>query len=158
MRKEAKSSNQIYIVPELLEGIFLRLPLNSILKFKTVSKQWRSILESEIFVEKRMNFPKKRKIMAAYRCDCGDETSLISETRLVGDEEIVVYIHCRDARPSMTCCGLLCIPEPDSIIVLNPTTRQLKRFPSSPDHMSSKFINGKDQYFFRFFFFELTSK
>ncbi|AEC10245.1 F-box-like domain superfamily [Arabidopsis thaliana x Arabidopsis arenosa] len=118
----------IYVVPDLLEEIFLGLPLKSILRFKTVSKQWRSILESKSFAERRLNVEKKEKILAV-----GDRTELGFE----GEEEIqMVYLHCDiDAtRPSLTCEGLVCIPAPGWINVLNPSTRQLRRFPCSPNH------------------------
>ncbi|KAG2308888.1 hypothetical protein Bca52824_028636 [Brassica carinata] len=39
----------MYLVPDLLEEIFLGLPLRSVVKFRTVSKQWKSILESRRF-------------------------------------------------------------------------------------------------------------
>ncbi|XP_023640494.1 F-box/kelch-repeat protein At2g43270 isoform X1 [Capsella rubella] len=151
MVEEEKNTNWIY-VSELLEEIFLRLPSKSILKFKTVSKQWRSILESKIFVERRMNIVKTRKIIAAYNCDCGDRPRIIRQARLdEADDEEIVYIHFGDSqlwnvwdgRPLMTCDGLVCIVEPESIIVLNPSTGQLLRFPSAPDP-SSRFINGRE--------------
>ncbi|KAL1191577.1 F-box/kelch-repeat protein [Cardamine amara subsp. amara] len=59
----------IDLVPDVVEEILLRLPLKSILKFKTVSKQWRSILESRCFGEKRRmimkKLQKKPQILAA---------------------------------------------------------------------------------------------
>lgn len=119
------SSN--YIVDDLLAEIFLRLPLKPILKSKTVSKRWRSILESKNFVDRRVSLQKSRKILAAYNCDCGRQPRLLPESRFKGDEEIV-YLHCDTTRPSMTCDGLVCIPEQDWINVLNPWTRQLRRF------------------------------
>ncbi|XP_010504784.1 PREDICTED: F-box/kelch-repeat protein At2g43270-like [Camelina sativa] len=128
----------LYIVPELLEEIFLALPLKSILKFKTVSKQWRSILESKLFVERRMNVQNnnRRKILAVG----GDR----NESGFESDEEIdMVYLnHCDDdaTRPSLTCEGLVCIPEPGRINVLNPSIRQLRRFPCTPDHPVPSFI------------------
>ncbi|WZZ56919.1 hypothetical protein YC2023_057026 [Brassica napus] len=148
MRGEYKNPNSIYITPELLEEIFLVLPLKSILIFKTVSKQWRSILESEMFVRRRrrMNVQKEPKLLAAYKCRCGDQPSLLPESRFEGDEEIVC-LHCGDARPSMSCDGLVCIPEPESIIVLNPSTGQLRRFPPCPDPLSSRFRNGSEEFF-----------
>ncbi|KAF8101211.1 hypothetical protein N665_0208s0006 [Sinapis alba] len=130
MAEDEKSPNPIYIVSDLLEEIFVRLPSKSILKFRTVSKQWRSILESRSFLERHMNTQKHWKILAAYN---GDLTR-----RFVEDEEIV-YLHRDDddegaaGRPSMTCDGLVCFPEPDWIVVVNPFTGQLLRFPSRLD-------------------------
>ncbi|XP_018433131.2 F-box/LRR-repeat protein At2g43260 [Raphanus sativus] len=132
--EEEESPNSMCILPELLEEIFIRLPLKSILRFRTVSKQCKSLLESRRFSEKRMSLlQKNRRILAAYNCDCGDRPRLLPESRFEGDEEIV-YLHCLASRPSLSCDGLLCFPEQDWIIVLNPTTRQLRRFPSGLNH------------------------
>ncbi|CAA7024109.1 unnamed protein product [Microthlaspi erraticum] len=116
----------MYLAPDLLEEILLRLPAKSILRFKTVSKQWRSILESKVFLEKRMSLQKNhRKILAA----CRKWPSLRSKPQFVGDQEIV-FVPCDAARLSMTCDGLVCFPGPDWINVLNPSTRRFHRFPS----------------------------
>ncbi|XP_019101984.1 PREDICTED: LOW QUALITY PROTEIN: F-box/LRR-repeat protein At2g43260 [Camelina sativa] len=130
MREEERNLNPMdYLVVDLLEEIFLRLPCKSILKLKTISKQWRSILESRRFMERRVDFQAKVKILAVR----DDRT----ESGFEGDEEIeMVYLHCDDdaTRPLITFEGLVCIPEPGWINVLNPTTRQLQRFPCTPDH------------------------
>ncbi|CAE6190512.1 unnamed protein product [Arabidopsis arenosa] len=128
MEEEEKNPSSIDIVSDLLEAIFLRLPLKSILISKSVSKRWRSILESKTFVERRMILQKKRKILAAYNCKCGWEPRLLpGSSRCKGNEEIV-YMHCNAARPSLSCDGLVCILEPHWIDVLNPWTRQLRRY------------------------------
>ncbi|CAH8356111.1 unnamed protein product [Eruca vesicaria subsp. sativa] len=134
MREEESPNSSMCILPELLEEIFIRLPLKSIIRFRTVSKHCRSFLESRRFSEKRMVLQKNhRRILAAYNCDCGDRPRLLPESRFEGDEEIV-YLHCQASRPSLTCDGLLCFPEQDWIIVLNPSTSQLRRFPSGLNH------------------------
>lgn len=142
MGKDVKNPNSINIlVDELLEEIFVRLPLKSILKSKTVSKRWRSILESKKFVDLRMSLQKSRKILAAYNCDCREKPSLLPGSQLKGDEEIL-YLHCDTTRPSMTCDGLVCIPEQYGINVLNPWTRQLGRFSYGTEQWSSAFSLG----------------
>ncbi|XP_010507722.1 PREDICTED: F-box/kelch-repeat protein At2g43445 [Camelina sativa] len=140
--KKPNSIDDIYIVPELLEEILHGLPLKSILKFKAVSKQWRSILESDLFMERRMNVQKnRRKILAAYNCNYGRRPCILpAETRFQGDEEIV-YLHCDPALPSMTCDGLVCITEPDWFNVLNPSTGELRRFPPGPDPVKGAHAN-----------------
>ncbi|CAH8276250.1 unnamed protein product [Arabidopsis lyrata] len=128
MEEEEKNPSSIDIVSDLLEDIFLRLPLKSILISKSVSKRWRSILESKTFVERRMSLQKKRKILAAYNCKCGWEPRLLpGSSRCKGNEEMV-YLHYNAARPSLSCDGLVCILEPHWIDVLNPWTRQLRRY------------------------------
>ncbi|CAH8310764.1 unnamed protein product [Eruca vesicaria subsp. sativa] len=130
MAEEDINPNPVYLVPELLEEIFLRLPLKSILKFKTVSKQWRSILESRRFMERRhmMTAQEKPKIMAA-----GDRKRF--SWSFQGDQEVeMVYLHCDLAsRPSLSCDGLVCIPVPGWVNVFNPSTGEFIRFPSGPD-------------------------
>ncbi|KAG2290271.1 hypothetical protein Bca52824_049875 [Brassica carinata] len=91
MLEEKENPNPIYIVFDILEELFLRLPLKPILKFKTVSKQWRTILESEMFVARSMNV-KQPKILAAHNCSCGYKPSLLLEVAVEGDEEII-YMH-----------------------------------------------------------------
>ncbi|KAL1221121.1 F-box/LRR-repeat protein [Cardamine amara subsp. amara] len=130
MGKEEKNPNPIHVVSDVVEDILLRLPWKPIMKFKTVSKQWRSILESKSFAERRKSVQKKQKILAV-----GDQAA--AEPRFEGDAEIdVVYLQCNDAttRPSLTCDGLVCIPVPDWINVLNPSTGEFLRFPSGPSH------------------------
>ncbi|KAF8093947.1 hypothetical protein N665_0373s0005 [Sinapis alba] len=128
----------MYVSPDVLELILLRLPPKSLGRFKTVSKQWRSILESNWFLEMHLSFQKsgkpRRKILAADHCNCG-APSLRAKGSFRGGEEIV-YLHCDSTRPSMSCDGLVCIPEPGWINVLNPLTGQRLRFASGPDPLN----------------------
>lgn len=152
MGEEEQNPNSIYIPHELLEEIVIRLPSKSIQKWRTVSKQWRSILESRRFRDKHMSLPKSRKILAAYNCDCGGRLRHLPdfESRFKGDEEIV-YIHCDAARLSLTCDGLVCFLEHDWIIVLNPSTRQLRRFPSGlKSHHTFRYVFGNNLLIFYF--------
>ncbi|KAG7530010.1 F-box associated interaction domain [Arabidopsis thaliana x Arabidopsis arenosa] len=132
--EEEETPNPVYINEDLVEDILLRLPLKTILKFKTVSKQWRSILESKSFVERRKSVQKNPKILA------------VGELRFQGDAEIdVVYLQCHDAttRPSLTCDGLVCIPVTDWVNVLNPSTGEFLRFPSGPSHYGNQLFTGE---------------
>lgn len=130
---------------DMEEEVLLRLPLKSILKFKSVSKQWRSLLESRSFSERRriiiQQNQKKMQFVAS---------SLLINNRevVVKDEEEeveMIYLDCdfpkllpskdRDfsIRPSLSCDGLVCMPVPGWINVLNPSTGEFLRFPSGRD-------------------------
>ncbi|KAL1216880.1 F-box/LRR-repeat protein [Cardamine amara subsp. amara] len=127
MGQEEKNPNKSYIVADVVEDILLRLPLKSILKCKTVSKQWKSIVESKWFAERRMSGQKIRKILAT------------GESRFKGDgdgESEMVYLKCDDVtqQPFLTCDGLVCIPVPGWVNVLNPSTGQFLGFPCGPSH------------------------
>ncbi|CAH2033871.1 unnamed protein product [Thlaspi arvense] len=115
------------VADDMVEDILLRLPLKSIFRFKTVSKQWKATVESRWFAERRASVKKGRKLFLAV----GDE----SESRFEGDAETeMVYLRCEDAtRPSLTCNGLVCIPLPGWVKVLNPLTGEFLRFPSGQE-------------------------
>ncbi|KAF3550358.1 hypothetical protein DY000_02002396 [Brassica cretica] len=106
------NTNPMYIYADVLELILLRLPPKSLGRFKTVSKQWRSLLESNWFLEMHLSFGKtRRKILAARDCICSAPPSLRPNVISREGEEIV-YLYCDTTRPSMSCDGLICIPEP----------------------------------------------
>ncbi|KAH0868465.1 hypothetical protein HID58_075487 [Brassica napus] len=114
MGEEEENPNQIYITTDVVEEILVRLP------FKTVSREWRSLMESRRFADRRMSVPKNRKFLAV-----GNQ----AQSRFQGDEEIeMVYLKCDEAtRPSLTCDGVVCIPEPNWVSVLNPSTGEFNR-------------------------------
>ncbi|KAL0739940.1 hypothetical protein Bca4012_081453 [Brassica carinata] len=134
------------ITTDLLEELLVRLPLKSLGRFKSVSKEWKSILESKWFLEKHLSLQKStgRKILTAYNCDCGVSPSLFRESRLEEGEELF-SLHCDATRPWMSCDGLVCIPEEECVNVLNPSTGQLQLFHSPPltnRRTNSNFTNG----------------
>ncbi|CAH8354512.1 unnamed protein product [Eruca vesicaria subsp. sativa] len=122
----------IFIVTDVVEKILVRLPLKSIHRFKTVSREWRSTLESRRFAERhKKSVPKKRKILAV-----GTQ----AQSQFQGDTEIeMVYVQqceCDDATllSSLTCDSIVCIPEPNWVSVLNPSTEEFLSFCSGPFH------------------------
>ncbi|CAF1975539.1 unnamed protein product [Brassica napus] len=66
-------------------------------------------MESRRFADRRMSVPKNRKFLAV-----GNQ----AQSRFQGDEEIeMVYLKCDEAtRPSLTCDGVVCIPEPNWVL------------------------------------------
>ncbi|CAN6841077.1 unnamed protein product [Brassica oleracea] len=77
-------------------------------------------MESRRFADRRMSVPKNRKFLAV-----GNQ----AQSRFQGDEEIeMVYLKCDEAtRPSLTCDSVVCIPEPNWVSVLNPSTGEFNR-------------------------------
>lgn len=145
---EEENPNSMYLSAYVLEELLLKLPLKSLSRFKSVSKEWKSILESKCFVERHLSLAKSgRKILlAAYHCDCSVSPSrLLHKSRFEGGEEFV-FLHCDATRPSMSCDGLVCIPEAECVNVFNPSTGQLWRFHSPSllnPSLNSTFPNGK---------------
>lgn len=136
---------------DLEEEVLLRLPLKSILKFKSVSKQWRSLLESRSFSERRrFTIQKNQKKMQFV--SAGALLLNYPKGSLVDDDEEVemIYLNCDfpnvltpkevegpyidsdfSRRPSLSCNGLVCMPVPGWI--MNPSTGEFLRFPSGRD-------------------------
>ncbi|VVB09785.1 unnamed protein product [Arabis nemorensis] len=89
--------------------------------------------------------PRSREILAA-----GDPT----KSRIERDnaEIDMVFLQCDDAttRPTLTCEGLVCIPVPDYVNVLNPTTGEFLSFPSGPIHHHDHEIVPKRPWFIKF--------
>ncbi|XP_023640393.1 F-box/LRR-repeat protein At2g43260 [Capsella rubella] len=113
----------------VLEELFLRLPLKSLGRFKSVSKEWKSILESKWFVERHLSLAKSRpNILLAYHCDCGVSTSILNGLQHFLWSLEFVYLHCDATRPSMSYDGLVCFPKAELVDVVNPSTGQLRRF------------------------------
>ncbi|KAG7574749.1 F-box domain [Arabidopsis suecica] len=126
---EEVNPNSMYLSAHLLDEVFLKLPLKSLGRFKSVSKEWKSILESKWFVDKHLILAKScQKILLAYDCECD-----VSPSLLPGVEDCewgleFVYLHCDATRPFMSYEGLVCFPETEWVNVLNPSTGQLRRF------------------------------
>ncbi|CAH8384427.1 unnamed protein product [Eruca vesicaria subsp. sativa] len=135
------------ICNDVVEDILVRLPVKSILRFKSVSRRWKSLMESERFVQRHVK-NSRRKILLALDSD-GAAPSLFlfgeEEHQEEEEEKDIWYIrNCDASIASLTCDGLICIPRSDSIQVCNPATRESRRFPPG-EHLSSstEFRKGK---------------
>lgn len=51
MKETEKTLNSINLSTKLVKEILSRLPVKSLVKFKAVSKEWRSIAQSKSFIE-----------------------------------------------------------------------------------------------------------
>ncbi|CAL9236746.1 unnamed protein product [Arabidopsis halleri] len=126
---EEENPNSMYLSAHLLEELFLKLPLKSLGRFKSVSKEWKSILESKWFVDRHLILAKScQKILLAYDCECGVSPSLLPGVEDCEYGQEFVYLHCDATRPFMSYEGLVCFPEAEWVNVLNPSTGQLRRF------------------------------
>ncbi|XP_013623679.1 PREDICTED: F-box/kelch-repeat protein At2g43445-like [Brassica oleracea var. oleracea] len=149
---------------DLEEEVLLRLPLKSILKFKSVSKQWRSLLESRSFSERRRHITIQKNQKKMQFVSAGALLLNYPKGSLVDDDEEVemIYLDCDfpkslsskerkglymysdfSRRPSLSCDGLVCMPVPGWINVLNPSTGEFLRFPSGRDpKMTDVLVDG----------------
>ncbi|XP_010458578.1 PREDICTED: F-box/LRR-repeat protein At2g43260-like [Camelina sativa] len=138
------STTTIAIPIDVVEEILQKIALKSIIRFKCVSKQWKTSIESHSFIDRhRMDSSRRRKILLAFGCrDHGDYSPpfLFPEEEdedEVKEEEICYIGNCDASRISLTCDGLICIPGSDSIEVCNPATRVSRRFPTGESLVSN---------------------
>ncbi|XP_010495079.2 PREDICTED: putative F-box/kelch-repeat protein At1g13200 [Camelina sativa] len=134
---------------DVLEEIFLRFPVKAIIRLKSLSKQWRSTIESRSFEERHLKIAKQAcidhpKVMIVteedplrgpglrpdtdigFRLFCLESASLLSFTRINFSPG---FLHRNQI--SESCDGLFCIhsPKSHSIYVVNPATRWFRQLP-----------------------------
>ncbi|CAM8986094.1 unnamed protein product [Rhodiola kirilowii] len=125
---------------EIFSDILSRLRPKELLRFKTVSKAWFSLISDPNFV--KQHFRKSavdRRLKIVAKIASGRKygfvpiKSLLSvenETRVSEYEE--VDICCPKSRIVGSCNGLICLTAGDSeIFVLNPSIRKLRKLPTS---------------------------
>ncbi|KAG2319940.1 hypothetical protein Bca52824_013153 [Brassica carinata] len=142
------AENQVVVAPsslpnELIEEIFLRLPVKVLIRLRSLSKQWKVTLESLSFAERQLKIAKQSRlelmvidsrlkrnpppdIKVGFRTFCLESGSLLSFTRInisQGFDNCILV--------SGNCDGLFCIhsPKTQSIYVVNPATRWLRQLP-----------------------------
>jgi len=137
---------------DVVEEIFLRLPVKAIIQLKSLSKQWRSTIESRSFEERhlkiversRVDFPQVMVMSEEYslkgskgnqpRPDtdigfstiCLESASILSSTLITFPQGFQHRIYA-----SESCDGLFCIHslKTQAIYVVNPATRWFRQLP-----------------------------
>ncbi|KAJ4917730.1 putative F-box protein [Raphanus sativus] len=135
---------QVVITDHIIEGLLLeRLPEKSLCRFKSVSKQWKSTIESSYLAKKRLaRYPNPRLLvlrleMSTDRCSRTIFLENISKDHH-DHNKIIIYTH-RFPHPVPTnygnenigrimgyCNGFVCIYDSGYIYLLNPATRRLR--------------------------------
>ncbi|XP_010528825.1 PREDICTED: putative F-box protein At2g02030 [Tarenaya hassleriana] len=125
---------------QLLEEILSNLPVESLLRFVSVSKRWRSMIRSRHLVEKHMTRHRclpRRIIFFALKERKDDheyDIYLKSFVREGGDGPALrSYFLSRRFQPPLrfsgSCDGLVCFNDQISAYVINPATRELRELP-----------------------------
>ncbi|CAA7039209.1 unnamed protein product [Microthlaspi erraticum] len=137
------------LINDVIEEIFMRLPVKSLFRFKSVSKQWRCMIESRSLAERHLKIAEQSnvenpKVMAiseertfnvngsgldtglCFKTICSESASLLSSTLVNFPQGFDYWINV-----SESCDGLFCIHSHrlQSIYVVNPATRWLRQLP-----------------------------
>ncbi|XP_006306253.2 LOW QUALITY PROTEIN: putative F-box protein At1g12855 [Capsella rubella] len=141
-----------YLPNDVVEEIFLRLPVQAIIQLKCLSKQWRSTIESRSFEERHLKIAKQAcvdhpMVMAiseeypfkgskgtlarpdtdiGFRTVCLESASILSSTLINFPQGFHHWIYASEC-----CDGLFCIHsmKTQAIYVVNPATRWLRQLP-----------------------------
>ncbi|KAI9127383.1 hypothetical protein K1719_001942 [Acacia pycnantha] len=149
-----------YLPPEIITNILKRLRVKSLLRFRTVGKDWRNLLKSRSFITEHYHYsPHNYRLLICHVSYRNDESSLLCLLRFEKETVEVERLPAMDSVRPVTALigssnGLLCvklghsIPDhPPSLFLLNPATREERRVP-----LSTKYDDDTDIYYHFFGF------
>ncbi|XP_047322088.1 F-box protein At5g07610-like [Impatiens glandulifera] len=139
---------------DLLLEIFLRLPVKSLLRFKSVSKNWRSLISNPLFIHLRRRQRTHPGLLLHWlsRPRNRASTSHVDFVALNnnnnnhggGDDDhpdLSFFPNLSDVFHMTSCNGLVCCVVDRDCHVINPTTRQFSTVPQ-PTHLSRLRMEG----------------
>ncbi|XP_058202598.1 F-box/kelch-repeat protein At3g23880-like [Rhododendron vialii] len=130
--------------PEIIFQILPRLPVKSLLRFRCVSKSWRSLISQPQFVKTHLSLASKNTSYAHHRLiltgqyppstgvkSCSlysilneqSDTAVDLDCPLKGSRWRIMVVGC--------CDGLVCIAAGNEVCIWNPSTRKSKRLPNA---------------------------
>lgn len=115
-----------YVQEELIEEILSRLPVKTLLRFKTVSKSWNNLISETRFwkLHLKQSMIDHNRIKIMYLHDC--HTSLVYDARTGRPEDTD-----EDTSFLAYCNGLFCISIAEDVFLWNPSTAQTRRISNS---------------------------
>ncbi|EOA39032.1 hypothetical protein CARUB_v10011604mg [Capsella rubella] len=130
---------------DLVEEILMRLPVKSLMRLKSLSKQWRSTIQSRSFAERHLKAPQRfhmehSEVIAmstGYLLSDDERRSICFKTISLDSTPLLSFTlpksHPRyfNFYVSNNCDGLFCIYSPESqfIDIVNPATRWFRQLP-----------------------------
>ncbi|CAF2051116.1 hypothetical protein BRARA_I05090 [Brassica rapa] len=127
---------------DVVEEIFIRLPVKTLIRFKSLSKQWNLRIKSHSFAEKHLKMASSYQVNhpslmlffpspitsteIEFHPFCLEGRRPLSHTQLSFPLGFLGWIHY-----SRSCDGLFCIQSSKSICVVNPATRWFRYLPLS---------------------------
>ncbi|KAL0884879.1 hypothetical protein Bca101_008860 [Brassica carinata] len=139
---EKRATSPSSLPNDVVEEIFIRLPVKALIRFKSLSKQWSLRIKSHSFAEKHLkiaesyhfNHPNlmllSRQITNTTEIEfqpfCLEGRRHSSDTQLSFPLGFLGWIHY-----SRSCDGFFCIQSSKSICVVNPATRWFRYLPLS---------------------------
>lgn len=122
MKKDLKTS-EVVTDDILEEEILKRLPAKVLVRFKSVSKQWKSMIEASYLAEQQL-VQYRTFFLETISIDDRQMSTSISLSHL---RDSYVEFYCDNVGRIVGCCdGIVCIYDLGHIYLINPTLRRLK--------------------------------
>ncbi|KAL0884880.1 hypothetical protein Bca101_008861 [Brassica carinata] len=138
---EKRSTASSSLPNDVVEEIFIRLPVKTLIRFKSLSKQWSLRIKSHSFAEKHLNMARSYQVNhpslmlfpsqitnteVEFQPFCLEGRRPLSDTQLSFPLGFLGWI-----QSSNSCDGLFCIQSSKSTYVVNPATRWFRPLPLS---------------------------
>ncbi|OMO65178.1 hypothetical protein COLO4_31416 [Corchorus olitorius] len=162
--KNYTNSSQLGSLPdEIVDDILLCLPAKSLLRFKLVSKLWKSLISDPNFAESHLNRSGNRLrvgqvrakqetgtnsevTLSLYSMDCdGSNREVVNQDHDSGRDYISISYHDDDVRVLGSCNGLLLVSTHyrlRDLFLWNPTTGLCRRIVNCVENLSTNTISG----------------
>ncbi|XP_057797591.1 F-box/kelch-repeat protein At3g23880-like [Salvia miltiorrhiza] len=130
------------LLKEITEEILSRLPVKSLLRFRCVSKAWRSLIDSKRFIKmhyqnstRNPSLARHKVLLLKYVGVATLELTLVQRSVLDKSENQVVELDFPISHNSIVgCCnGLVCLVRNRQFVLWNPSTRISKKLPHLDD-------------------------
>lgn len=143
----AMSARGGFVSNDQVEAILARLPVKSLMRFKSVSKQWILLISDPYFIKKHKAFNDSAMNGEINLFVCGTGVESPCSIRIEGNFDSKEEGILRAVPPTVFpvlpedririgaahCNGLLCLlTEVGTVVVWNPSTRESKRFDAPP--------------------------
>ncbi|KAK4372796.1 hypothetical protein RND71_008180 [Anisodus tanguticus] len=144
-------SQQYPCIPsEVIFEILLRLPVKSLVRFKSVSKSWLSLLSSPQFINTHLNISRNNHRDVPHKLLMLDRDQILSKKCALCSTEKNSTVVCVDLDYPVksprcipmfigSCDGLVCLSVENSLVLWNPSTRKWKEIPQETTHMSQDY-------------------
>ncbi|XP_010506910.1 PREDICTED: putative F-box protein At2g02030 [Camelina sativa] len=143
IKQRRRESEKIHIPNDVVvEEIMMKLPVRSLMRFQTVSKEWRTLIRSRDFGERHMALQKSKGCKLLFVCDDFKErtedtlflTTVAVEKKSpsVVDEQALEFEFKGILEISESCDGLVCFyDQTRAVEVINPATTMFIELPLS---------------------------
>lgn len=142
------------LLQELIDEILCRVPVKPLLRFRCVSKDWCSTIDSNVFIKKHLKTTIEYNTGAGLIVnDQGGRCYVVDSGCLDGEGDDVVGVPIKDPLMNLihgaeffgAAKGLGCVAknEMNDILVFNPLTRKARKIPTAPTEFPRSFYMGE---------------